>query len=246
MPKLEMQSSQLAGGKPSASTQSFLDIAEIKQGTVILKDGSLRAVIVVSAINFALKGVDEQNALIASYQSFINSLEFPVQILMQSRKLEVSGYLEKMKGVMQNQTNELLRMQTQEYIEYIAKLIEFASIMNKTFYVIVPHSIVAAKGGGGVMGRFSTLINPASNIKVKSEDFARQRETLYQRVDQVVGELGSMGLRTIVLNTEELVELLYNSYNLSAASPLKIKSIEDLEMLRPEGEKPEEPTEREQ
>src|SRR3989338_5399650 len=125
MAKLEMQSSQLAGYK-APSTEAYLDIAEIKEGTVVLKDGSLRAVIVVSSTNFSLKSGQEQNALISSYQSFLNSLEFPVQILMQSRKLDIHNYLEKLRIIMQQQTNELLRLQTQEYIEYVSKLIEYA------------------------------------------------------------------------------------------------------------------------
>jgi type IV secretory pathway VirB4 component len=230
----DMQSSQLAGNKPIASTQSFLDVSEINQGTIVLKDGSMRAIMVVSATNFSLKSSEEQNALIGSYQSFLNSLEFPVQILMQSRRLDINSYLEKMRGIMQNQTNELLRMQTQEYIEYVSKLIEFASIMNKTFYVVVPYSVEAVKTG--FLSRFSLLFNPAGNIKLRKEDFDKHREVLYQRVDQVSSELSGMGLRTLVLNTEELVELLYNSYNLSAASPIRIKSIDDLEMMHSDDE----------
>lgn len=232
MAKKEMQSGQLAGNKPTASTQGFLDISEIKQGAVVLKDGSLRAVVVVSATNFSLKSNDEQNAIIGSYQQFLNSLDFPVQILMQSRRLDINGYLEKMRGIMQNQTNELLRMQTQEYIEYVGKLVEFASIMNKTFYVVVPYSIEVAKSS--TIGRFGLMFNPAGAIKMKKEDFERHREELYRRVEQVVGELNSMGLRSLVLNTEELVELLYNSYNLNTASPIRIKNIEELEMFRPD------------
>src|ERR1051326_2055634 len=120
--------------------QSHMDVSEIRDNTIVLRDGSLRAVIVVSSTNFSLKSGDEQNALIDAYQSFLNALEFPIQILMQSRKLDIHSYLDKLRGVMQQQTSELLRLQTQEYIEYISKLIEFASIMNKTFYVIVPYS----------------------------------------------------------------------------------------------------------
>jgi type IV secretory pathway VirB4 component len=228
MARKDMQSGQLAGNKPTASTQSFLDVGEIKQGTIVMNDGSLRAVIVVSATNFSLKSADEQNALIGSYQSFLNSLEFPIQILMQSRRLDVNSYLEKMRGVMQNQTNELLRLQTQEYIEYVAKLIEFASIMNKTFYVVVPYSEVAIKTG--FLNSLSKLFNPAGSIKVSEEDFEKQKEHLDQRVEQVSGELSGMGLRTLILNTEELVELLYNSYNLNTSSPMRIKSIEELEL----------------
>src|SRR3990167_8041994 len=138
MAKQEMQSPTMAGNKPTVSTQAFLDIAEIKENIVIMKDGSFRAIVVVSSTNFSLKSVEEQNALIAAYQNFLNSLEFPVQIVMQSRKLDIHAYLDKLRSTMQQQTNELLRLQTQEYIEYISKLIEFASIMNKTFYVIIP------------------------------------------------------------------------------------------------------------
>jgi type IV secretory pathway VirB4 component len=233
MVRTDMQSSQLAGGKPTASTQAFLDVSEIKQGTIILKDGSLRAVIVVSATNFSLKSQEEQNAIISSYQSLLNALDFPIQILMQSRKLDINAYLEKMRGIMQNQKNELLRLQTQEYIEYIAKLVEFASIMNKTFYVIVPFSAEVMKST--FMSRFGTLFNPAGDLKLRKEDFEKNHEKLSQRVEQVSGELTGMGLRTIVLNTEELVELLYNSYNLSNASPVRIKSVEELELVREDG-----------
>src|SRR3989338_8311268 len=156
--KLEMQSSQMSGSKPPASTQALLDIAEIKESTIVMKDGSLRAIIVVSSTNFSLKSGEEQNALISSYQSFLNSLSFSIQIVMQSRKLDIHSYLDKLRAVMAEQTNDLLRMQTEEYIEYISKLIEFASIMNKNFYVIVPFSIQAAKEG--LFQKVGSLFNP--------------------------------------------------------------------------------------
>jgi type IV secretory pathway VirB4 component len=227
---MEMQSSSIAGSKPVASTQAYLDVAEVKEGTIVLKDGSLRAVIVVASTNFSLKSAEEQNALISSYQDFLNSLEFPVQILMQSRKLDIHSYLDKLRAIMQEQSNELLRLQTQEYIEYIAKLIEFASIMNKTFYVIVPLSVVAARQG--FFAKLGNMMNPVKTINMKSQEFERKREELYQRVNQVMGALNGMGLRAIVLSTEELVEMLYNSYNFDAASPIKIKSIDELDLSR--------------
>src|SRR3989338_6477759 len=107
MAKLEMQSSQLAGYK-APSTEAYLDIAEIKEETVVLKDGSLRAVIVVSSTNFSLKSSQEQESMISSYQSFLNSLTFPIQILMQSRRMDINSYLDKLRIVVQTQTNELL------------------------------------------------------------------------------------------------------------------------------------------
>ena len=221
-----MQSKTLAGPKPGVPSQRFLDIAEIKQGTVVLKDGSLRALIAVSSTNFSLKSADEQNAQIASYQSFLNALEFSIQILMQSRKLDINSYLDKLRAVMQQQTNELLRMQTQEYIEYISKLIEFASIMNKTFYVVVPLSSAGTKIG--LLQKISNAFSPGRQISGKSQEFETGREELLKRVNQVMSGLGSMGLKTILLGTEELVELMYNSYNLDTASSIKIKSVEEL------------------
>jgi type IV secretory pathway VirB4 component len=218
----------MSGSKPGASTQAYLDIAEIKQNTIVMKDGSLRAVMVVSSTNFSLKSVEEQNALIAAYQNFLNALEFPIQILVQSRKLDIHSYLDKLRSVMQQQTNELLRLQTQEYVEYVSKLIEFASIMTKTFYVIVPLSTAAVKTG--FFGRISNIFNPAQQISGKQRGFEMSAEELSKRVNQVESALGAMGLKTIVLNTEELVELMYNSYNLSTASPIKIRNIEDLEI----------------
>ena len=122
--------------KPNAKpTQAFLRMAEIKNDTLIMEDGTLRAILAVSSTNFDLKSQDEQNALIYNYQRFLNSLEFPIQILMQSRKMEISGYIEKLKRLTEKQTNELLRVQTAEYTEFISRLIENASIMNKNFYV---------------------------------------------------------------------------------------------------------------
>lgn len=228
MQKKEMQNKN----SQAPSTQAHLDVSDIRQGTVVLRDGSMRAVIVVSSTNFSLKSGEEQNALINSYQSFLNSLEFPIQILMQSRKLDIHSYLDKLRAVMQQQTNELLRLQTQEYIEYVAKLIEFASIMNKTFYVVVPYSPFVTKEN--FMSKISNLLNPVKNISLKKQEFENNREQLLQRVNQVVGSLNAMGLHTIVLDTEELVELLYNSYNLDTSSPIQIKKIEELDLIKPQ------------
>lgn len=228
MAKQEMQSGMMAGGKPTASTQAYLDIAEIKENTVVMKDGSIRGIVVVSSVNFSLKSGDEQNALISAYQNFLNALEFPVQILMQSRKLDIHAYLDKLSTIMQQQTNELLRLQTQEYIEYVGKLIEFASIMSKTFYVIVPLTNSSVKVG--FLTRLTNLLSPANEITLQQADFEKSRQELGQRVNQVIGGLSGMGLKCIALNTEELVELMYNSYNLNTASAIKIKSVAELDL----------------
>src|SRR3989338_531632 len=125
-------------GSSAGSTQLYLPIAEIKDGIVVLKNGGLRAILQTSSVNFNLKSEEEQNAIIYSYQSFLNSLEFPVQIVVRSRKLDIDKYLENMRGIGEKNENPLLREQTREYCEYIHKLIEYADIMEKSFYVTVP------------------------------------------------------------------------------------------------------------
>jgi hypothetical protein len=226
----EMQSKSMSGNKPGASTQAYLDVQEVKESTIVMRDGSLRAVIAVSSTNFSLKSSGEQNALISAYQSFLNALQFPIQILMQSRKLDINSYLDKLRSIMQQQTNELLRMQTQEYVEYIEKLVEFASIMNKTFYVIIPLGTGAVQKG--FFERLTSLFNPAREISLKSKDFEIEREELNKRINQVSSGLAQMGLKTILLNTEELIELIYNSYNMDTSTPIKIRSIDELDISR--------------
>lgn len=225
---MEMQSPKLVHSKPSESTQKYLDIAEIKENTIVMKDGSLRAVIVVSSTNFALRSEDEQNALIGAYQSFLNSLDFPIQILIHSRVLDINGYLEKLRELMASQTNELLRIQMAEYIEYAARLVEYASIMSKTFYVIVPYFTTPTKQTLG--SRFRKFFNPAAQIAGHREAFERAKVKLDERVAHVVSGLGSMGLRSLVLQTPELIELLYLSYNFEFATALHAEAVEEIEV----------------
>jgi hypothetical protein len=125
-------------GSPSVSTQIYLNIAEIKDDIVVLKNGGIRAVLQTNSVNFNLKSEDEQNATIYSFQSFLNSIDFPVQIVIQSRKLDVDKYIENVKEIGEKHENALLKKQTMEYCEYIQKLVEYADIMEKKFYVIVP------------------------------------------------------------------------------------------------------------
>ena len=196
---------------PTAATQHYLKIAEIKDDTIVLGSGELRAIVAVSSTNFALKSEDEQNALINAYQGMLNSLEFPIQILVHSRILDINTYLAKLKNLAAGQTNELLRIQMNEYIEYIGKLIEFANIMAKTFYVIVPFSSQPVRET--FLSKVTGFLNPAAGIATNQEDFERAKIKLDERVNKVVSELGSIGLRSLTLTTAELVELLYQSYN---------------------------------
>jgi len=122
------------------STQRYLDFAGVHDDTLILKNGGIRAILEVSSINFNLKSEDEQNAIIYSYQRFLNALNFPTQILVKSKKLDIDLYLENLKEKQRHQQNELLKRQMEEYIEYIAKLVEYADIMEKKFYVVIPQN----------------------------------------------------------------------------------------------------------
>src|SRR3990167_2295884 len=122
------------------STQSFLDVAEIRDSILILRDGGLRSILAVSSVNFALKSEDEQNAIVASYQNFLNSLDFPIQILMQSRRMDINPYLDLMRERLSTVNNRLLQIQISEYTEFIQKLVETTHIMSKTFFVIVPYN----------------------------------------------------------------------------------------------------------
>ncbi len=197
-------------------TQSFLRVAEIRDDTIIMDDGTLRAVLTVSSTNFDLKSEEEQNALIYSYQRFLNSLEFHIQIVLQSRKMDINEYTEKLKGLMERQTNELLRMQTTEYIEFINRLVESANVMSKNFYVIVPYE--SSLNSTVSVGFFSRILGTGKvqQLEAKSKAFADYRKALSERVGSVAANLGSAGLRVVRLNTDQLIELVYNSYNFGA------------------------------
>jgi hypothetical protein len=194
------------------STLRYLDIAGIRQDTIIMKDGNLRSVIMVSSINFALKNEDEQNAIISAYVSFLNNINFPLQIVIQSRELNIEGYLDNLKQKEKEQTNELLKMQITEYVSYIKELISLSKIMNKRFYVIVPYNPLSDKKKSFI-SRLSETFSPSSLIKMREEKFMNLRKELSRRVDTVIGGLSSIGLNTIELDTQSLVELFYNTYN---------------------------------
>ncbi len=212
-------------------TQAFLKISEIKQDTMILKDGTMRAVLAISSTNFDLKSQDEQNALIFNYQRFLNSLDYPIQILMQSRKMDISDYLESLKQIAERQTNELLRMQTAEYIEFIDRLVESANVMNKNFYVIVPYNQTLASAGGG--GFFSNLFKGGKTrqISEREKNFDKYKILLDDRTTSVSSNLSSIGLRVVRLNTEQIIELLYDSYNFAAGPSIDASQLDSVTIL---------------
>lgn len=234
-----MQSKKLAGSKAGPATQQFLDIAEIKEDVVILKDGTLRAVLLVSSINFALKNVDEQNAIVQAYMGFLNSIEFPIQIVIQSRKMNIDDYLDRLKKAQKDQKNELLKNQIEDYREYIRQLVELGEIMQKRFYVVVPLDPATSgeeTGEGlkkrGFFSRFQELLTPSIAIRLSESRFKEKRHQLMLRVNSVIGGLASMSLNAVLLDTQSLIELYYTVYN---PELFETERLEDVNKLQLEG-----------
>lgn len=215
--------------KQAPSTQQYLDIAEIKYNTVVMKDGSLRAVLAVSSINFALKSEDEQNAIISSYVSFLNNIGTPIQIVVQSRDLNIQGYLDYLKEKEREQTNRLLKIQTAEYIEYIKELVSLGKIMEKKFYVVVSYS---PKGdeNRSFFAQLLEIFKPANILKLKEVRFLKYKESLSRRVDSISSGLRSMGVSTNQLNTQELIELYYKTYNPETANNQELEDVRKLQI----------------
>lgn len=185
-----------------SSTQQFLEIEDIREGCLILKNKSVRGILAVSSLNFALKSEEEQNAILYQFQNFLNSLDFPIQIYIQSRKLNLTGYIERLKELEKNQKDELLKIQTREYIKFIENLLAESSIMKKNFYVIVPFVPVIVPGMRGKEKK--------ENVSVLSEEeFQRAKFQLWQRMEFVAHGLRNCGLYATPLNTVELIELFW-------------------------------------
>lgn len=196
------------------STQQFIDVEGIKDGIVQLKGGGIRAVVMVAGINFELKSEEEQNIIISAYQDFLNSLDFSVQIVIHSRKINIDGYLKKMQGRREQEESELLRNQIDEYIEYIKSFVKENEIMTKTFFVVIPYDAGGTQSvKSGLMGFFGGSKGNKSAKQAKEEGFEQQVIQLRQRIDQVLSGLERIGLRAVVLNDDELTELYYNLYN---------------------------------
>lgn len=219
-----MQSKKLAGSKPGSSTQRFLDIAEIREDTVVLKDGTLRAALLVSSINFALKSEEEQEAIISGYVGFLNALEFPLQIVIHSRKLNIEDYLNRLVEAEKTQTNELLKAQISDYRAFVGELISLGEIMAKRFHVIVPYDPFTNKRKG-FFSRLQEAFQPAAAVKLKEKQFQARKRDLDSRVDNVIGNLNSLGLQAVRLDTQTLIELYYSVYNPDVAETQKLTDV---------------------
>lgn len=210
------------GNQKIASTQAYLPISEIREGVVVMNDHSLRSVLIVSSINFALKSEQEKDAIIASYQDFLNSLNFTIQIVASSKNLHLNNYILKVRELGKKQTNPLLKIQTDEYASFIEKLLEVSNIMEKRFYVIVPYFPAGVNVEKG--------LNVAINKKTvtPSGSFDDNKRKLLSRVDRIVEGLSSVGLRCSALETKDLLELFYTSYNPDTSENQKLIDVDAL------------------
>ena len=213
--------------KSLSSAQNHLVFNEIKNDTIVMKDGTLRAVMLVSSINFALKNEDEQNAIVSSYVSFLNALDHPLQIVIQSRELYIKPYLEKLIQREKEQPNELLRAQIADYRSFISELVDLGKIMSKHFFVVVPYDPKSNKTKS-FWARLSEVINPAVTVRLKEERFLKRKYDLDLRVRQVEGGLSSMGLEVVRLDTQSLIELMYSNYNPDIALSEHMPLVEQL------------------
>lgn len=195
----------------AASAAQFLAIDTIREDVVVLKEGGLRVVLMASSLNFALKSADEQDAITFQYQNFLNSLDFPLQCVIHSRKLNIAPYIDSLRIRQKEEDNELLKIQINEYIDFITSFVEMSNIMSKTFYVVVPFTPSILEQKGIASGLFN--IFKSTPTVTEAGPFEEQKNQLWQRVDAVVSGLRRIGIRSVPLNTEELIELFYGLYN---------------------------------
>ncbi|HET8690305.1 MAG TPA: hypothetical protein VFL81_02620 [Candidatus Saccharimonadales bacterium] len=230
------------GGQPAVSTpqqppnpnttQNSLLLSELREGMAIMKDGTFRAVIACQSINFDLMSSREREGIEYSYQNFLNSLYFPVQILIRSQKVDIGPYLEKLSKVRRDQDNMLLGMLMDDYLDFIDALSQEANIMDKDFYVIVPYfpsgdmSAVAATGRNFFTGLFGGTKD--RHIKIDKDAYQKAKDELSNRVSAVTSGLFQMGIKSYQLNTKQLAELYYNVYNPDTAVREPLTDFENL------------------
>jgi len=211
----------------SKATQDFVPIKEIRDGIIILNDGSLRGILIASSINFALKSEDEQQAVISQFQNFLNSLEFSIQITVQSRELDIRPYVALLEQQFGKATDDLMKIQIREYIEFIKSFVESSNIMTKNFFIVVPYSPpvlqkATSSSLAGLLGKRRT------NLK-DDTSFEEALSQLEQRMSIVEQGLIRGGVRVIQLGTEEVIELFYKLFNPGEQEkPIKLNSLESI------------------
>lgn len=203
-------------------------IDSIRDGLIVMKNGRLCMVLMASAFNFALKSPEEQDAIIFQYQNFLNSVDFSLQFVIQSRKLNIEPYLSSLREFEKAQDNDLLKLQTAEYIEFVRGFVELSNIVAKSFYIVVPFEPINLNPAGAAHF-LSSLFSKNQSAKTKSDDeFAQNKIQLLQRVDSVQLGLQRIGVRSAVLKTDELIELFYSLYNMQELEKEKPTSEETI------------------
>ncbi|MBT3704918.1 hypothetical protein HOG17_04015 [Candidatus Peregrinibacteria bacterium] len=239
------KASRKSSASTMAATQIHLKFGEIRDNILVLKNGGVRAVLKATSINFNLKSEEERNAITMSYQGFINSLEFPVQIMVRSKKLDIDNYIEKIKKMGEKQENKLLKDQTIEYADFVKKLVEYTDIMQKEFYVVIPYNPVRARNVP-LFQKFFQNLRPKDSyaeIKKRHKEFANLKKQLAQRLNIVESGLANCGIKTDQLTTEQIIELLYNTYNPQISRTEKVKNVSDFTIQTDEESKEEEESE---
>ena len=193
----------------SKNAQDFVSVKEIRDGVIILKNGTMVSILMTSSLNFALKSQDEQRAILLQFQNFLNSLEYSTQIYIQSKKLDIRQYIAVMENLRKEQVNELIKIQTKEYIDFIKNFTENVNIVSKNFFIIISYSPTTLQIGGGINKFFGKTETPNDKL----DSFEEHRTQLAQRVSVVEQGLTRTGLRMAHLGTEEMVELLYKIFN---------------------------------
>ncbi len=195
------------------ATQEFVPIEEVRDGIIVLKDGELRAIVLANSINLSLKSDDEQKATILQFQNFLNTLDFSVQISVQSRRLDIRPYLLLLENRIKVQSEPLLKLQTREYIEFIRNFTDSVSIMTKSFFVVVPYTHTVLQSDSNILGKVFGIRNKEAAQIAKEVDFEEKRSQLEERVAVIQQGLGRCGINSAQLGTEEVVEVFYKVFN---------------------------------
>jgi type IV secretory pathway VirB4 component len=197
-------------------TQDFVPIKEVRDGYLILKDGSMRAIVMTSSLNFALKSAEEQTSILYQFQSFLNSLDFTIQIFVESRKLDIRPYLALLEEQYKEQLSDLMKIQIQEYIEFVKNFTENTNIMTKSFFIVIPYSPAILQNKSDIIGKINPLGKKATveeKVRSAAEEFEENRMQLEERVSVVEQGLVRCGIRTVQLGSEEIIELFYKLFN---------------------------------
>ena len=198
----------------TSTTQDFIPIQEIRDGVIILKNGGMRAVVLASSLNFALKSQDEQSSILMQFQNFVNSLDFSIQIFVQSKKLDIRPYIALLEDRYKEQVTELMKIQVREYVEFIKTFVESTNIMSKSFFVVIPYDPPILGGGKNPLGGlFGSKKGGKEATATADAQFQEFRSQLEQRVAVVEQGLVRCGVRAAELGTEEVVELFYKLFN---------------------------------